>query len=433
MMRASKKEQKAADPFSAGGAKLFLLLLILGCLAASALLSIKLGRAAEGKLALHAQQQEAKMMAGFVAPMKDNRDEERLIASHSPEEEQRSMADFRAKMNDRLKNRTTAPRPLAPKTDMYPKWAVSSPTPLAAQAPQILPTFQRPDGGAFIHMGKTGGSALSILLRNGCHSWMPHPCRNITNETIVSELIESYYHVPDFAFLRQSQHDFYVMTMRDPFDRVVSAFVFEHILNRIVRDDVSTLTPYKQKVLEGAYNCFPSLEHFVRYLKGNSTSFSYPYKKNAIMPKPCKYFARAAFHGKVRPFNHMYFSYKRIKSFLPAPESQTIFVTRQENLWEDWKSINKWLGPDREVVLPATTDHAEVRNTTHLQLPVSRALSPEGVQTLCAALQEEYNVYVWFLSRAKNLNTDDVLKSVGRARRRCPQLRIDLSQLKEKS
>jgi hypothetical protein len=38
---------------------------------------------------------------------------------------------------------------------------------------------QSPHGGAFIHMGKTGGSAISLLLRNGCHSFLPHPCREI--------------------------------------------------------------------------------------------------------------------------------------------------------------------------------------------------------------------------------------------------------------
>lgn len=464
MTRPSKKERRAADPYAVGG-RAFLFVILMGCLVAFSVLSIKISRAAERKLAMQTQQQEANMMAGFKVARSG--DKERLRSDEtlspeevsggekeisqpdetvspeeqggkerpqpdealSPEEEVKFMADFQKKMKDHLKNGTSEGRPLAPKAMMYPKWRHgSAPTPLAAQAPQILPTFQRPDGGAFVHMGKTGGSAISVLLRNGCHSWMAHPCRNVTNETITSELIESYYHVPDFAFLRQSQHDFYLITLRDPFDRAVSAFVFEHILNRIVRDDLSTLTPSKQKVLENAYNCFPTLEKFVYYLKGNSSAFYYPYKKNAVMPTPCRDFARAAFHGHVRPFNHMYFSFQRIKTFLPAPEEQTILVTRQENLWDDWKSINKWLGHDREVVLPAQVDHAEIRNTTHLQLPVTRKLSPEGTQSLCAALQGEYDAYVWFLKRAKNLNTNDVLKSVGRARKRCPRLQVNLKQ-----
>jgi hypothetical protein len=42
--------------------------------------------------------------------------------------------------------------------------------------------------------GKTGGSTISILLRNGCHSFVKKPCHNVPNETIVSELVTNYYH-----------------------------------------------------------------------------------------------------------------------------------------------------------------------------------------------------------------------------------------------
>ena len=60
--------------------------------------------------------------------------------------------------------------------------------------------------GAFIHVGKTGGSTLSLLLRNGCHSFVPKPCvnrhtgklfipKNATDETMVSKLT-TYYLLP---------------------------------------------------------------------------------------------------------------------------------------------------------------------------------------------------------------------------------------------
>jgi hypothetical protein len=45
--------------------------------------------------------------------------------------------------------------------------------------------------GAFIHVGKTGGSTLSGYLMNGCHSFVPKPCggpsRNIMNESYISK------------------------------------------------------------------------------------------------------------------------------------------------------------------------------------------------------------------------------------------------------
>jgi hypothetical protein len=43
--------------------------------------------------------------------------------------------------------------------------------------------------GAFIHVGKTGGSTLSRYQRNGCHSFVPKPCRGkyLLNESYISK------------------------------------------------------------------------------------------------------------------------------------------------------------------------------------------------------------------------------------------------------
>ena len=48
---------------------------------------------------------------------------------------------------------------------------------------------EAPVGGAFVHVGKTGGSTLAGFLRNACHSYIPKPCGVIPNETLVSKLI----------------------------------------------------------------------------------------------------------------------------------------------------------------------------------------------------------------------------------------------------
>lgn len=286
---------------------------------------------------------------------------------------------------------------------------------------QRIPTLQSPVGGAFVHLGKTGGSALSSLLRNGCHSWSPHPCRNVTDETMASRLITSYYHVPDFGLLRQSNHDFYFITLRDPFDRVISAFVFEHIINRRARGE-PVENPVLRDKLERAYQCFPSLEAYVGFLKGDSLDFSYPYHQAVIVDKSCKNLARAALHGKVRPFNHFFFNYRRIFSLLPKPESQIFLVTRQENLWEDWERANVLLGQEEPVIIPADLDFRAVRNTTTLTLPVTRGLSADGRQTLCTALEHEYYVFFWILRRARNIQSEHLQQSIEKAKVNCPKL-----------
>ena len=46
------------------------------------------------------------------------------------------------------------------------------------------------DSAGFIHIGKTGGSTITTLLRNGCNSFAAKgPCRNITNESAISKLV----------------------------------------------------------------------------------------------------------------------------------------------------------------------------------------------------------------------------------------------------
>jgi hypothetical protein len=57
--------------------------------------------------------------------------------------------------------------------------------------PTMPPRNSSADSFGFVHIGKTGGSTISHLLRNGCTSFETGPCRNITNETIVSKLVVS--------------------------------------------------------------------------------------------------------------------------------------------------------------------------------------------------------------------------------------------------
>jgi hypothetical protein len=321
------------------------------------------------------------------------------------------------------------------------------------QSPPVLaPTLQSPNGGAFVHMGKTGGSAISLLLRNGCHSWMPHPCRVIPEETTASRLIQSYYHSPDFPFLQQSHHDFYSISIRDPLERFISAFCFEHLQNRLARHE--ELLRGKNWKYEDLYVCFPTLERYVSYLGGGegsshyntSTDFYYPYKKNQVVVDSCQDLARASFHGHVRPYIHLYFNYERIQSFIPIffQNATNIYVIRQEHLWDDWKSFNQVLltkmrqqqnqnnnnqhndqDTDGMVIVPQQQDHEVVRNLTGAAIhqPVTRDLSPEGYIILCRALDREYQAYFAFLQRAQNLQPRDVQETIQRARRKCPNLR----------
>jgi hypothetical protein len=295
-----------------------------------------------------------------------------------------------------------------------------------------IPTLQSPYGGAFVHMGKTGGSTISVVLRNGCHSFLPHPCRNVTNETIASKLIQSYYHVPDFGLLKQGSHEFYLVSTRDPLDRFISGFVYEHYANRRARGD--SIDPKNVQKIQDAYSCFPTLEEFVSFLDSNDPNeFEYPHPQYVVRNENCQNLARAAFYGKVRIYGHMFFGYDRIRSFMMSSTHQplTIYATRQEHLQEDWVAANRRLGQASDV--GSLPHQRNLRNGTFnlYSMPVSRRLTPRGKRLLCHALTGEYKAYLWFLRQAKNLAPEDVSESIRYSISQCPQLALILSQEQE--
>ena len=281
----------------------------------------------------------------------------------------------------------------------------------------------RQDGkvhGAFVHIGKTGGSTLSILLRDGCHSFMDHPCRVVENESVASFRISSYYHVPDFGLLPDSKNEFYVVSVRDPFDRTVSAFAFEHVLNRLARNE--TIDEWKIEKYVEAYRCFPTLESFVTHLGYTPRKFDYPFSRRSVHAESCPDLARAALYGRVKLYNHLFFSFDRIRTMIPTNKTGALYATRQEHLWEDWRSLNRALG-QTEGTLQIPLGSQQRNSTTmerKLNLPVKRALSPTGRMILCNALREEYRAYFWFLLQARNLNEVDIQNTVKEAQSKCP-------------
>ena len=80
-------------------------------------------------------------------------------------------------------------RPLAI-NGKYAPVALSQPLLLQLQ-PTLPPRNTSVDSAGFIHIGKTGGSTISKMIRNGCNSFAEGPCRNITNETVISKFVVS--------------------------------------------------------------------------------------------------------------------------------------------------------------------------------------------------------------------------------------------------
>lgn len=169
--------------------------------------------------------------------------------------------------------------------------AVSESPPQKQQSPNADRGEKKSVG--FVHIAKTAGSTLSMLLRNGCHSYVkPKPCHVVPNETAISRLVDSYYHVPDFQYLPQSNHQIYILSIRDVYDRTISAFLYQHPRN--IPFTGCKVTPTRAEKNPIAYKCFPTLEKFASLLnKGNSSDCGYPYLHNQFFAVDCNSYACA--------------------------------------------------------------------------------------------------------------------------------------------
>ena len=330
----------------------------------------------------------------------------------------------------------------------------------------LPPRNSSTDTIGFVHVGKTGGSTITTMIRNGCNSFAADgPCHaNITHESQISKLVEHYYHVPDFWRLPTSNHQKFLVSVRDVYDRTVSALLYQHPDNAKAYD--LRLSRNQQHYGPIAYGCFPTLESFATLLsKYHDTNSSrttintaedcnYPYRFNQVIATDCNALACAAIHGKVRFFSHLYFNYRNIietklpfinfssydsfhsrQSTTDTTEERQIYVIRQERFWDDWIQVNKLLGQTTPVFVPTselssssfTSAGIKIqRNVSGIDVPVKRTISQQGRYYICQALEAEYIAYFKLLRKAVNIYVDrEQMKiCVDIAEKNCPNLNI---------
>ena len=169
----------------------------------------------------------------------------------------------------------------------------ANPTPGHRQPPREEKLLE--DTIGFVHVGKTGGSSLSLLLRNGCHSVRrkkDEPCRVVPNETLISKLVEDYYHTVDFHLMKRSLHKTFLITIRDVYDRAVSSFLYLHPKNTeffFGKDELNKRKTRASQRTGQAYDCLATLDVFGALLKhGNSSECGYGETRFSPYEKPAK-------------------------------------------------------------------------------------------------------------------------------------------------
>ncbi len=331
--------------------------------------------------------------------------------------------------------------------------------------------------GAFIHIGKTGGSTLSSLLRNGCHSFVPKPCMDPdgnfrytkfgTKESAIS-LLTTYYHEPDFksSTLLPYAHnyDFFLFTVRDPLDRTISSYlhthpenslawkyqayrkkaVFEEMLKElgtedavyeVFKENVRNMTTHQNDVK--IYRCFPILQSFADLFDVNDEEKSEDNldERDVTDEGKCAIAAKMTLHfGDCfrrilgvyggRGMDHAFYDYHMIAFLLRDVDftEKTILVTRTDHMSDDWISANRYLGQEGTIVTPDTV----MRDSSKSSYPVKKELNEQGRKNLCIALKGQYQIYLSLLVHAKNLSREEVADSIEYSKKNCPWLDLTI-------
>eukprot|EP00980_Cylindrotheca_fusiformis_P003508 scaffold781_cov132-Cylindrotheca_fusiformis.AAC.27 len=270
--------------------------------------------------------------------------------------------------------------------------------------------------GAIIHVGKSGGSTLASVLRNGCHSFMKKPCKKIANESIVSK-VTTYYHTPDCKILGKKGYKFYIWVVRDPFARTVSAFRYGHPANIEKRDEKyqKNIAPRAKRIYS---RCFPSLNAFAQSLKVKLNETSEIERLKNRTKTQCEGIANAMLQHRNRLSTHLYFDIRMF--YKQTRHSRPVFSVRTEFLWEDWVRVNELLGQGPGTV--RVNEEKVRRDSSALKLPISAEIGDVEREYLCHAIAPEYEVYFEILSKSINIQEEDFVEMVQLAKKNCPNL-----------
>jgi len=325
---------------------------------------------------------------------------------------------------------------------------------------------------AFLHLGKTGGSTISIHLRNGCFKKinMHRLCQFrgtkdwITNETIASYRTEEYFHMQYIPQEKQNQYTTILTTVRNPITRFQSAFAFNHPMNKPIKSKQRSFMLSKQSQ---TYTCFPSLAHLLKAALGHAViewneehqkdqtpkvlQLSTEKRKNftkTLNPINCTQAAQIAFgldstyttqqimenyyKGNHPWFNHMTFDYRQY--YKSMPPNKELLVMRTEHLHDDWVKVNDMLSLNRRQWWNST----DLKNETYVKewplIPPFKGIkrardkqepyrwkthSKQEREWLCHLLYDEIRIYFMIIMRAVNLDDDDLKEAVYDVQKSC--------------
>jgi len=314
----------------------------------------------------------------------------------------------------------------------------------------------------FAHVGKTGGMTLRQYTSLKCRL----PRDPEVPEKLIQSCIHRYFREGD-VLARQTtgylhmwsvdpnelEHSTsFLMTLRNPVDRIISAYRYSHPNNCNRKNKKKPDRPFgceiakkmrqrrsKQYKMFGI--CFPSagIEDFAQsvmspYYADSVSLKNISNKKNQANTKvvaglaTCRQMARDVIEGTLdvwvyhMKYNHAYYANKTIWAY---PDKE-LFAIRTEHEWEDMVALDKQLGGTGR--FGPTTESSSHHNTkTSQNAAVSHGsegyipspISTQGYHKLCCVLHEEIQIYMDLLQRAQNLNATAKQESISDLADKC--------------
>lgn len=286
---------------------------------------------------------------------------------------------------------------------------------------------------AFIHIGKTAGTTLAFQINGACMN--PKICRRtrplVENESLPARATTKYFHIYQMDTLfKPSQFDGYILPVRNPIDRIVSAYLMSHSKNahphaakKKNRTKIDPLEDY-------FYNtCFPHANALAEHgLAGDPTNTSQLVSTNDWLSLPCHDLGHSvvAGHCRQRLFWHFYYNYQRYCGKIleelahneQQPNNKLVLVVRQEYLWQDWDSLHLLLGGNSSSSTSAPRRHAHVHDSQSFQ-ERNKTLSKQGYHNMCRVLRNEIQIYLQVMQRATNLNEQQVMEAIEAVQKQC--------------
>lgn len=255
----------------------------------------------------------------------------------------------------------------------------------------------------FVHVGKAGGETVKWRLKVICNQRGSKRKKTRcleqfqNGESFVSNATIGYMHC-DSLRPRWSIDiaTTFLVSLRDPIDRIVSWFQYMHPLNCLSERPSAACNLKKGNQTWGGLfyqTCFPDVGEFFRSVQVPLLVEDFDCSALALETIQAR--------GPKGPTNHLFFNYQYYanRTTWRFPQKDVV-VVRQEMLWDDLRRIESWLGGDP---LRSFETEGPIINHGSDKFKYRAKLDPLLIPPLCCVIPNEIQIYNDLLDRAVNL------------------------------